>query len=345
MFLESVKAKDFRNLNGGTKETGLGLELSRGVNILTGMNAQGKTNFIEAVYFCATARSHRTANHGELIRFGEDAALISINVSRGVDGRYKDRIEMSLKRTGKNAVVKSARVNGVPIDKLGDLLGILYCVIFSPENLSLVKSGPGERRRFMDMELCQVSKVYYYELKQYYHILRQRNALLKGMQKGAGAGDTLELWDAQLAESGGRIVSLRRAYIESISRVAAGIHQRICGEEFSAVYRPSVTAGEFLDKLKKNRETDIRNGSTGCGVHKDDVQFIINGLDSRVYGSQGQQRTTALSLKLAEVIMIREEKGETPLLLLDDVMSELDAARQEHLLSAISGAQTIITCT
>jgi DNA replication and repair protein RecF len=197
----------------------------------------------------------------------------------------------------------------------------------------------------MDMELCQVSKVYYYELKQYYRILRQRNALLKAMQKNREPGDTLELWDAQLAESGGRISSLRRSYIDGISRVAAGVHRNICGEEFSAVYRPSVPAGEFLEKLKRNRETDIRNGSTGMGVHKDDVQFLLNGLDSRIYGSQGQQRTTALSLKLAEVIMIGEEKGEKPLLLLDDVMSELDAARQEHLLSAISGAQTIITCT
>ncbi|MCL2702554.1 MAG: DNA replication/repair protein RecF [Defluviitaleaceae bacterium] len=347
MWVESVKVNGFRNLTGPDGE--LELEFCGGVNVLRGLNAQGKTNMIEAIYFCATAHSHRTNVTKEMIRFGEDLARVQVFVAKGSGKNiYQNRINVLLKNAGRNRAGKSAAVNGVAIDKLGDLLGVLYCVIFSPEDLGLIKAGPSERRRFMDMELCQVNRVYYYELKQYYRILKQRNSLLKSLQKSGTSGqlmETLELWDAQLTGSGSRISVIRRAYVDEISVLAAKIHMGLCGEELQALYKPSALPDELPERFKKNRNKDIINGTTTCGIHKDDIIFLLDGLDSRIYGSQGQQRTAALSLKLAEVELIRREKGENPVLLLDDVMSELDRKRQEQLLESIGGIQTFIACT
>ena len=323
------------------------LELSSGINILCGPNAQGKTNIVEAVYFCATAHSHRTGQAREMIGFGQDFAGIQAVIARGAGREYRNKVHLVIKNTGRNMVSKQAAVNGVAIGKLTDLLGVLYCVIFSPEDLKLIKSGPSERRRFIDMELCQVNRVYYFELNQYYKILKQRNSLLKSLQKKSEGQlfETLDMWDAQLAERGERITIMRRAYIEGISLLAAKIHAGLCGEELRALYKPSAESGELHERLIKNRRRDIHTGITSAGIHKDDVTFLIDGLDSRLYGSQGQQRTAALSLKLAEVELIRREKGENPVLLLDDVMSELDKNRQEQLLACITGIQTLITCT
>ena len=349
MVLESLLAKGFRNLKGNDCKRELFIELCNGVNILQGGNAQGKTNFIEAVYFCATARSHRTNTHKELIGFDSDSAFLQAKVaSKAIENPeapiYHNRIDVLLKQSGKGIAV-----NGLQIDKLGDLFGMLYCVIFSPEDLSLIKSGPGERRRFMDMELCQISKVYYHELKQYYKILKQRNSLLKSLQKGRSANeldDILFAWDKQLADAGIKIFGYRKEYVEKISAISGGLHKSLAGGEvFSAVYKPSANPGDFLERLSKTREKDIFYGATSLGIHKDDITFYVNGLDSRIYSSQGQQRTAALSLKLAEVKIIEEEKNEPPVLLLDDVMSELDKHRQKSLLDTIKGIQTIISCT
>lgn len=342
MIIESVLIKDFRNIKSETAGEAL-VKLNAGVNILNGRNAQGKTNFIEAVYFCATARSHRTASVRELICFDKDWARLQAVVLSENAGR--DVIDAVLKPESKGIAV-----NGLPIGKLGDLFGLLYSVIFSPEDLVIIKAGPGERRRFMDMQLCQTSKVYYFELKQYYKILKQRNSLLKSLQRGKDPMlfDTLSLWDEQLSASGVKISEHRREYIEKINRVAGEIHKNLAGsgEILSAAYKPSVGIESYLDKLVKNRDKDILYGTTGAGIHKDDVLFTINGLDSRIYSSQGQQRTAALALKLAEVSLIHEEKNELPVLLLDDVLSELDKARREALLDAVTklGLQTIITC-
>ena len=344
MKVESVKIYGFRNLTGVDGE--LNLEFNGGVNVLRGLNAQGKTNMVEAIYFCATAHSHRTSVTNEMIRFGGEHARIQIITARDTGG-YANKVNVLLRNTGKNRAIKSAAVNGVAVGKLEDLLGVLYCVIFSPEDLSLIKAGPSERRRFMDMELCQVNRVYFYELKQYYKILKQRNALLRSLQKNNTAHllETLELWDAQLAECGERIAVIRRIYVEELNVLAAKIHHGLCGEELQASYKPSSPPNELADKIKKNRYRDIQTGTTNTGIHKDDITFLLNGLDSRVYASQGQQRTAALSLKLAEVELIRREKGENPVLLLDDVMSELDNKRQEQLIENIGGIQTFITCT
>lgn len=354
MVIESLAARDFRNLGtpgpSGVRE--FCINLSSGVNILSGGNAQGKTNVVEAVYFCATARSHRTSACRELIRTGAAAAALSCVVAASPEGpiRYSNRLDMTLRSPGRSGFTKAAAVNGLPIGKLGELFGLIYCVIFSPEDLALIKSGPGERRRFLDMELCQVSKIYYYELKQYYTVLKQRNSLLKTLQRGGNKGlaGTLEVWDAQLSDSGVKLINYRQAYIDKINRLAGQIHTDISGETLTAHYRPSVAAGSpaaFAERLYKNHDRDIMSGTTGLGIHKDDVAFTINGMDSRMYGSQGQQRTAALSLKLAELDLIRAEKNENPVLLLDDVFSELDGRRQDALLSAIGGLQTVITCT
>jgi DNA replication and repair protein RecF len=346
VWVESVKIFGFRNLTGADGELSLGF--NKGINILRGLNAQGKTNMVEAVYFCAVAHSHRTGVTGELISFGGDFARIQLITARDAGGGgYGNRINVLLRNTVRNRTSKSAAVNGVAITRLEDLLGVLYCVIFSPEDLSLIKAGPSERRRFMDMELCQVNRVYHYELRQYYRILKQRNALLKSLQKGGSAQltDTLGLWDAQLAEGGERISVMRRAYLDELSVLAAKIHFGLCGEELQAVYKPSCMPGDFADRLNKNRVRDIQTGTTNAGIHKDDVTFLLDGLESRVFASQGQQRTAALSLKLAEVELIRREKSENPVLLLDDVMSELDGKRQGQLIAGIGGIQTFITCT
>jgi len=336
MIVRDASLLDFRNF------TSLRLGLGQGVNILCGANAQGKTNFLEALYFCATGRSRRTNFDRELIRFESHDAYMQLHIQ---NENMEDRIDAHIKKDGP----KGFAVNGIPIRRLGDLFGVLLIVMFSPEDLQLVKSGPSERRRFYDMELCQLSPIYYYDLQQYYKILKQRNALLKRLQKEKDNSlkESLGVWDEQLVAYGIKIVSARRLFTEKMSRLAGEMHQKVTSglEELQVVYRPNAGESDFADKLRRNIDRDIYAGTTGVGVHKDDAAFYINGLDARLYGSQGQQRTVSLSLKLAELELIKEDKNETPVLLLDDVFSELDADRQRCLLQSISGVQTILTCT
>jgi len=336
MVVSRASLLDFRNFES------LRLDLGQGVNILCGANAQGKTSFLEAVCFCATGRSRRTNFDRELVRFQAREAHLQVET---VADNVTDRIDVHLRREGP----KGFAVNGLPIRKLGDLFGILLVVMFSPEDLQLVKNGPAERRRFYDMELCQLSPVYYYELQQYYKILKQRNALLKRLQKSRDTSlrESLFAWDEQLVAYGVRIFAHRKRFTEQIERLAGAIHADVTknAEELRVVYKPNATAEDFADKLRRNIDRDILLGASGVGIHKDDAVFLINGHDARLYGSQGQQRTVALSLKLAEMELIKEDKKETPVLLLDDVFSELDESRQKCLLQSISGVQTILTCT
>jgi len=336
MFVSHASLKNFRNFSN------LRLDLRQGVNILCGPNAQGKTNFLEALYFGATGRSRRTSFEKELISFHAQESYMQLAVEKhGVT----DRIDVHLRKDGP----KGFAINGTPIRRLGDLFGALLVVMFSPEDLQLVKNGPAERRRFYDMELCQLSQVYYYNIQQYYKVLKQRNALLKRLQKNrdASLADSLSSWDEQLAAYGGKIIRHRMAFTEKISAFANQIHQSMTDgkEQLTVLYKPNTTAEEFSDKLRRNAERDMLLGATSVGIHKDDAAFQINDLDARVFGSQGQQRTVSLSLKLAEIELIKEDKAETPVLLLDDVFSELDASRQACLLSSIAGVQTILTCT
>lgn len=333
MYVDKLSLKDYRNINI------LNIELKKGVNIFYGNNAQGKTNILESIYMCATGRSHRTHVEKELIKFGESEAHIQLYVKKDVT----DRIDIHLKREEKKGIA----INNIPIKKLGELFGILNVVMFGPEDLQLIKSGPSERRRFMDMELCQISNVYYYNLQQYYKILKQRNNLLKNLQKDIRNKDTLDIWDEQMVQYGNKIIISRQNFINKITEIADKIHRNITNskEILKIEYKPSITTDIFREKLNKNIDKDIYYGTTSCGIHKDDLYFYINDINVREYGSQGQQRTACLSTKLAEIDLIKNEKNESPVLLLDDVLSELDKERQHYLINNIYDVQTILTCT
>lgn len=334
MHITEVSLQNFRNL------AQLNIVPSEGINVIYGSNAQGKTNFLESLYFCALGRSLRGKSDQQLIQFEKEESHIRMLVQR--KNRY-DRIDVHLKQNEKKGIA----VNGLPVRKLGDLFGTLYAVIFSPEDLSLVKDGPGERRRFLDMELCQLSKVYYYDLQQYYRILKQRNNLLKEIQKKPALRETLFVWDDQMAEYGERIIAARKRFLVRLDEIAAEKLSQLTGGKdcLQTIYKPNCEAGTLAQKLQRNLERDIYFGSTQSGPHKDDILFSIDGREVKVYGSQGQQRTTALAARLAEIDLIREETGEDPVLLLDDVFSELDENRQKYLLESISGLQAFVTCT
>lgn len=329
-----LSLKNYRNL----EETKI--ILNENINIFYGDNAQGKTNILESVYVCATGRSHRTHIDNELIAFKKKEAHIQICLCKD---KTTEKIDVHLKRDGK----KGMAVNNIPIKKIGDIFGVVHVVIFSPEDLSLVNMGPSNRRRFLDMELCQLSRIYFYNLQQYYKILKQRNNLLKTLKNNIKKKDTLFVWDEQLIQMGVNIINARSEFVKKISSIASDIHKRITGdkEELFIQYKPNVSTKDFYNRLNRNAEHDIFMGSTSVGPHKDDLIFFINDSDVKNYGSRGQQRTASLSVKLAEVEIIKEEKSKTPVLLLDDVLSELDETRQNFLIENIKDIQTVITGT
>jgi DNA replication and repair protein RecF len=270
----------------------------------------------------------------------EKEAYIKIEALRQ-DGAV-DEIRMEIKPEG-----KFSSVNGLPIRKLSELYGRLSVVIFSPEDLSLVKAGPAGRRRFLDMELCQLYPAYYHDLRMYYKVLQQRNNLLREIVSNESLRDTLEVWDEQLVQYGSGIIRARRGFIDRLGRIAAENQRDITGgrENLEIIYENDVKEEEFLEGLKRRRGSDIMRGATSLGIHRDDIEFRINGEIGRSFASQGQQRTAVLAVKLAEIEIVREKKGYPPVLLLDDVLSELDKGRQDYLLHSIEGLQTIITST
>ncbi len=334
MQILEVSLQGFRNLEQ------LQLRPSGGINVFYGENAQGKTNFLESLYFCAMGRSMRTKFDWQLIGFPEEESHIRLLVQKN---NRKERIDVHLKRNMKKGIAR----NGMPIKKLGDLFGTLYTVVFSPEDLSLIKEGPGERRRFLDMELCQLSPIYYYDLQQYYRILKQRNNLLREIQKKSALQETLFVWDEQLIDYGERIMTARMAFLQRLDKIAAEKLSALTGgvDALKIRYKPNCDPGHMAERFQRNLQRDIHLGSTNLGPHKDDILFTIDGKEVKSFGSQGQQRTTALAARLAEVDLIREETGEEPVLLLDDVLSELDERRQRFLLESIDGLQTFLTCT
>ncbi|WP_317366849.1 DNA replication/repair protein RecF [uncultured Tyzzerella sp.] len=334
MYVKKISLKNYRNIEK------LDLELKDGVNIFYGKNAQGKTNLLESVYIGATGRSHRTHKDKELIKFGQDEAHIRLEVQKET---IFDKIDIHLKNDSKKGIA----INNIPINKLGELFGYLNVVIFSPEDLSLIKQGPQERRKFIDMELCQINNIYYYNLSQYHKVLKQRNTLLKKIIKNISLKDTLFVWDSQLVDFGVKIIQTRDLFIKKLNYISNKIHKDITNstEILELKYKPSVTIEEFKEKIDKNIDKDILYGTTCYGPHKDDLLFFINGVNARDFGSQGQQRTASLSTKLAEIKLIEEEKGILPVLLLDDVLSELDKDRQRFLIKNIKNLQVIITCT
>ena len=332
MFIERLALNNYRNY-GNEKIT-----FSEGINILYGDNAQGKTNILEAIYMTATTKSHRGSKDKEIVSFNESEGHIRADIKKNDIGH---RIDMHL-RKGKG---KGIAIDMIPIRKSSELFGMVNVILFSPEDLSIVKDGPAERRRFMDMELCQLNRIYYNNLAAYNKVLNQRNNQLKDMQ--GNNSDMLDIWDSQLIDYGIKIIRERDNFIKMINEIIKDIHANLTNgkESLKLVYEKNVSEDNFSLELCMRRDTDIRIMSTTVGPHRDDISFIIDGIDVRKYGSQGQQRTVALSLKLAEIELVKKLIKDNPILLLDDVMSELDSGRRDALLSTLSDIQTIITCT
>ena len=334
MIIKSLELKNFRNYDS------LNLTFDSGTNILYGFNAQGKTNILEAIYLSATTKSHKGSKDKEVIQFGHEEAHIRTYIE-------KDDLEHKIDMHIRNSKSKGIAINNQKIKKAAELLGLLNVIFFSPEDLSIIKNGPSERRRFVDMELCQLDKFYLYNLNNYNKIVNQRNKLLKDLYLNPTLRETLTIWDSQLVSYGSQIIERRKAFVNQLNDIIEDIHSRLSGgkEKLIIQYEPDVKVEDFADKLRIGQEKDIKLKQTCVGPHRDDFCFTINGVDIRKYGSQGQQRTAALSLKLSEIELVKKVTNDTPVLLLDDVLSELDSNRQNYLLNNISDIQTIITCT
>jgi DNA replication and repair protein RecF len=318
----------------------LSLGFDKSTNIFYGDNAQGKTNILEAVYLSGTTKSHRGTKDKDMIQFGANESHIETIVEKN---GIKYQIDMHLKKNSPKGIA----INKIPIRKASELFGIINIVFFSPEDLNIIKNGPGERRRFIDLELSQLDKVYLNNLSNYNRIVNQRNHLLKEIDYNKGALETLDIWDIQLIQYGNKIIERRQKFIEEINKIISNIHKKLTGnrEDIKIVYEPSNGALSFEQALLKNKEKDLRIKSTSVGPHRDDIAFLVSDIDIRKYGSQGQQRTAALSLKLSEIELVKQSIHDTPVLLLDDVLSELDKHRQNYLLDSIHDIQTLITCT
>ena len=334
MIVKSLKLKNFRNYDL------LDLEFDAFTNIFFGDNAQGKTNILESIYLTGTTKSHRGTKDRDLIRFGQEEAHIETIVEkRGIPFR----IDIHLKKNSPKGIA----INKIPIKKASELFGIINIVFFSPEDLNIIKNGPSERRRFIDLELAQLDKVYLSDLSNYNRIINQRNKLLKDIHEKKDLMDTLDIWDMQLVHYGNRLIERRKVFIEQMNEIIGKVHYKLTGgrETLQLLYEPGVKQESFEQALFKNRERDMRMKSTSVGPHRDDICFMCGDLDIRKFGSQGQQRTAALSLKLSEIELVKQEIKDTPILLLDDVLSELDKHRQNYLLDSIRDIQTLITCT
>ncbi len=334
MIIKSLELMNFRNYDF------LDLKFSEGTNILYGDNAQGKTNVLEAIYLSATTKSHKGSKDKDMISFDQEEAHIRTYLFKEEIG-YK--VDMHLRRNKSKGIA----VDGQKLKKAADLLGLLNIVFFSPEDLSIIKNGPAERRRFVDMELCQLDSFYLYNLNHYNKIVNQRNKLLKDMYFNPQLKDTLNIWDSQLVSFGSKIIERRRMFVGQLNEIIYEIHKKLSGdkEELVVKYEPDVEIEDFETSLRKSQERDIKLKQTCVGPHRDDFSFITGNIDLRKFGSQGQQRTAALSLKLSEIELVKKIAKDTPVLLLDDVLSELDSNRQNYLLNSIGNIQTIITCT
>ncbi len=345
MFIQELTLTQFRNY------AGLSLTFDEPINLFVGNNAQGKTNVLESIYVLALAKSHRTARDRELILWDADYATIRSEVKR----RYGSvRLEIQLTSKG-----KKAKINGLEQRKLSEYIGALNVVMFAPEDLAIVKGVPAGRRRFLDMEIGQVSPTYLYHLSNYNKVVAQRNQLLKDLAaKKSSSLEMLPIWNTQLADLTVKLLKKRFEFIRKLESWAREIHAGITDgkETLSLHYENTTPVTDMMDaaagfeammaSLEELFEREKLRGSTLIGPHRDDFSIRINGMDVQTYGSQGQQRTSALSLKLAEIELIKEEVGEYPVLLLDDVLSELDEHRQTLLLETIQDkVQTFVSTT
>lgn len=323
-----IELRNFRNYEALT------LRPCDGVNVLVGDNAQGKTNVLEAAYLTCAGRSHRTRQDRELIRWGAEFASARVEAQRR-DGSHE--VEVILPANARRII----KIAGQKASRSGELMGHVTGVIFSPEDLGLIKDGPAERRRFMDIAISQLRPSYYYALQRYARALKQRGEMLRTQKYAA-----LDEFDMELARSGSEIMRHRKWYVSKMNEASREVHGHISmsREELRVEYRPGI-GEDMIEALRNARDNDIRRMTTSVGVHRDDVAILIDGHEARLFGSQGQQRTAALSLRLSELTVMKNESGEWPLLMLDDVMSELDPARRRQLVKFLSGVQTLITCT
>lgn len=334
MHIDSIEVGNFRNYKTAK------LEFHNKTNILYGDNAQGKTNILESVFVCGTTKSHKGSKDRELIRIGQEEAHIRMYLTKR---SIPHKIDMHLRKSKGKGIA----IDGVPIKRSSELLGLLNIIFFSPEDLRIIKNGPSERRKFINMELCQLDSVYLYDLGEYNKALMQRNKLLKQISFSPSLKDTLFIWDEKLVEYGQKIIQRRQQFVEEISGVVHEVSEKLTGgREFVDIfYESDVSAQKFAERLMESKEKDLKFCSTNVGPHRDDLCFMNQEIDIRKFGSQGQQRTCALALKLAEIEIVKQLTGDSPILLLDDVLSELDRSRQNYLLDSIDEIQTIITCT
>lgn len=331
MYIKRIQLENFRNYKK------LDVSFDKRINIILGENAQGKTNLIESIYMTGFARSFRTLKDSDIIKFDQQYALVKADVS-GKD--YDFSMSVKITPEGKYVVCDGKKIN-----RMADLLDKVYIVVFSPEDLKLVKDTSEKRRRFIDQEMSKIKPAYYDTLYNYRKVIRQRNAYLK---EDDIRPDILDIWNMEAARYGEIIVKRRSEFIKILEEISGQIHSSITSgkEKLSIEYEPSIGADEdFYQVLADSSERDIRNRNTGRGPHRDDMKILINGTDIRHYGSQGQQRTAALSLKLAEIKLIKQMTGEDAILLLDDVLSELDQNRQAFLLNSLDNIQMFITST
>lgn len=351
MFLKELELKDFRNYKHEK------IEFCEGANIIAGLNAQGKTNVLEAINIVSTGRSHRTRKDLEMIRWDEEIS----EIKGSIEDEYRGLIEVEYRFNREKK--KYLSINGVKLDKISGILGNLHTVIFSPDHLAIVKEGPSERRKFLDLLLSQLKPSYYHALSNYSKVLDFRNKTLFDIREDEKKKTLLDVWDEQLVRYGMVLFHERKLMVRELDEKAKKICDEISGnhDHLKLKYSPSIfekslkddtiEGGEkflaelFFDKLRDNRINDIRKGHTSVGPHRDDFELLINEKEVRNYGSQGQQRTVLLALKIAELQIMADFSGSDPVLLLDDVFSELDSNRKEFLLKYLRGIQSIITCT
>lgn len=342
MIVEGIRLINFRNYSN------VGVSFNPGINILVGKNAQGKTNLLEAIYLCSTGRSFRTSRDKEIINFQKDEAYIGTQLKIG----ERDKLtEIKLERNKP----KRIKINKTELKNYKELDTGLKVVLFSPEDLRLIKEGPSNRRTYLDASISQIKPLYHYNLRRYYKILLQRNNLIKSYRFKGDMTGLLDVFDIQLAKSGALIMLERDNYIKRLLKESSEIHNMLTAgkENIDIKYISSVPCGETLsevegilaESLRKNREKDIEVRTTEMGPHRDDFSIMINNNDSKTYASQGQQRSLVLTLKLSEVEILKKDTGYYPVLLLDDVFSELDEERRKYLTKLFSKMQTFITTT
>lgn len=340
MHIKSIKIENFRNIDF------MEIEPNEEINVIYGKNGQGKTNLLEAIWLFTGCKSFRNAKDCELVQFNEENSKISIEYNTEIR-ENKATICIDKKRI--------AYLNGIKQSSPREFIGKYYSVVFSPVHLSLIKDGPLNRRKFLDTAISQIDNMYAKKLMYFNHLIKQKNALLKNAIENPSLLDTLDVWDEKIALAGAEVIKERINYIKNIQVKSSEIYRGISGqkEELSIKYLSNVAyeseekesiAKIYFEKMKKNRPNDLYLKNTISGPHRDDIEILINGISARKYASQGQQRSASLALKLSEAEIIKELKGEHPIILLDDVMSELDSIRQNYILNKMTGKQVFITC-